>query len=1324
MRLHLIAAVVLCFAGIFTSVVDSSRVAAQDIVNPGGGIDPGGVIGPGRGPSFILGFRGDDVVLNGSSIPVSTAVVCTLTTSGLDPDEPGVQGWSFGVLPRGPCRIGGYFTHRMASGSLGVGGLVQEVGFSRTDILDDGAGIIQGVVLSFTTPVTLSPADSPHDLLGLYIETGVPEGDECQTCTLTYTDRLQGDGQPVAVIVTVDGESNIPRWSNKEIQICPPVSCFDQGEIGPWTFTSASSATGSAQINDAGRIEICGHGSGYGALLSNGDPVDNVNIAGQTLSGGHDFQLYTRLRRFSGAGYGGLEIRPRGVNSRSGFDASSPVLAFGVRSDSQGQLSLETFARGIGGVEFSDPVGFDSLPIDLRIERRDGVMIGSYSTGGDFREILRTTAAGVGDPQAGHFNRSRRLHVGLAQASDGLVTEEGRLTTASVYFGDPGFEVELPPPPPPHPDVNIAPGTSGQLELVGVDIGSIVSVKVAGLDAIIVSKEDGRAVITVPDTGSPVRGDIVINRGDSSSVIRNAFFRYGTGFIRGDCNDDERIDVSDAIKIFNYLFLDSEDTCVCKAATDSNGDAREDISDGIWMLNYLFSGGEAPPAPFPERGFSEESDSSDICGLEQHLPVITNITVMGPVGAAAGDRPVQIAEGTRLRIDGRNFSSNPRRNTIVGGDASFEIVDATTNSLLVDVLRVATTRLIDIGIIRDFSPIAESTTCFEDDCPPAVIGPLVKFPGAFELQASEAVAVIGSSRANPAANGLILELDPVTFSPNARLGGREVSIEAMLDIPVVQGSSAGARRVSVTEIFPSEMSGAEGVRQVADSLRRGLSAGGRLSQVAVIPDVNNSRILIEPTVDILPALGGEDGRAAGLPVISLLRGVLSVYDTPFGRCGPDNLHPIDDERAFGWCRFEEIVEPCDGLPAFEWFFTHDETFSNSEVPEHIDPDDRSPGSKEVLYNLAAYCHIREHRLWCGHDLDDLVNAGADDIPPFPRAAWVMKTSWIHEDITTSGLAGAGTNMNAAAAAFGLTDPAAIQAWKDSFYSYVYSGNDPNHPGWPAGRYYMRAIHHTTKDIDDWYWYDAYIWGGGPTTTPIAGSEPKIGGCGGSSEDAPVNIANHPTWGEYRLCTNVTNTQRNPGPNQRPEPSGADVGPQANGDPSAFCGNFLIAVECPPGLSNPDPFFGTATNADTCLNCHETASWSGMNTDFLHSIPFRGTYDCTLGGGTTVSFSTSIEPLLNNICSGCHNGIGGSLPGSMNLSTGNSYSSLMGVASDELPSMDRVEPNFPTLSYFLHKLNGTHISVGGSGTQMPPSAPLSAGDRQNIEDWIDAGAPNN
>ena len=72
-------------------------------------------------------------------------------------------------------------------------------------------------------------------------------------------------------------------------------------------------------------------------------------------------------------------------------------------------------------------------------------------------------------------------------------------------------------------------------------------------------------------------------------------------FIRGDTDANGSIDVSDAVGIFNYLFLSGEEP-PCLRAADTNDSEAVDITDGIYILTYLFLGGAAPPAPFPECG--------------------------------------------------------------------------------------------------------------------------------------------------------------------------------------------------------------------------------------------------------------------------------------------------------------------------------------------------------------------------------------------------------------------------------------------------------------------------------------------------------------------------------------------------------------------------------------------------------------------------------------------------------------------------------------------------------------------------------------------------
>ena len=72
-------------------------------------------------------------------------------------------------------------------------------------------------------------------------------------------------------------------------------------------------------------------------------------------------------------------------------------------------------------------------------------------------------------------------------------------------------------------------------------------------------------------------------------------------FLRGDCNDDGTVDVSDASCALNWLFT-SKATPGCIAALNTNGDGDVDLSDSVWLLNFLFVGGPPPAEPFPDCG--------------------------------------------------------------------------------------------------------------------------------------------------------------------------------------------------------------------------------------------------------------------------------------------------------------------------------------------------------------------------------------------------------------------------------------------------------------------------------------------------------------------------------------------------------------------------------------------------------------------------------------------------------------------------------------------------------------------------------------------------
>lgn len=78
-------------------------------------------------------------------------------------------------------------------------------------------------------------------------------------------------------------------------------------------------------------------------------------------------------------------------------------------------------------------------------------------------------------------------------------------------------------------------------------------------------------------------------------------------FRRGDANDSNVVDLSDAVFGLNYLFTGGSSP-TCLDASDSNDDGAVDISDSVAILTFLFAGGVAPAAPFPECGPDPTAD--------------------------------------------------------------------------------------------------------------------------------------------------------------------------------------------------------------------------------------------------------------------------------------------------------------------------------------------------------------------------------------------------------------------------------------------------------------------------------------------------------------------------------------------------------------------------------------------------------------------------------------------------------------------------------------------------------------------------------------------
>jgi len=160
--------------------------------------------------------------------------------------------------------------------------------------------------------------------------------------------------------------------------------------------------------------------------------------------------------------------------------------------------------------------------------------------------------------------------------------------------------------------------------------------------------------------------------------------------------------------------------------------------------------------------------------------------------------------------------------------------------------------------------------------------------------------------------------------------------------------------------------------------------------------------------------------------------------------------------------------------------------------------------------------------------------------------------------------------------------------------------------------------------------------------------------------------------------------------------------------------------------------GTATTApytinwDTTQTANGAAALTAQASDAAGNVTASAAVNVTVNNTSTPPPATALSALqasiFTPICSVCHNGSGTSLPGSMNLSTqAATFQALVGVASQEAPSLKRVNPGDPTTSYIINKLEGTPPST----TRMPlGGTPLDQATIDQVKSWITAGAQNN
>ena len=255
-----------------------------------------------------------------------------------------------------------------------------------------------------------------------------------------------------------------------------------------------------------------------------------------------------------------------------------------------------------------------------------------------------------------------------------------------------------------------------------------------------------------------------------------------------------------------------------------------------------------------------------------------------------------------------------------------------------------------------------------------------------------------------------------------------------------------------------------------------------------------------------------------------------------------------------------------------------------------------------------------------------------------------------------------------------------------------------------------------------------------------------GGGGSSTPAAPAPPMNPPTF-QVQTIAPADQQQLNAFPNEIVVTFSADVDANglndnsvsviqsggdndfSNGNETAVNWNGIVVN----GAVATIDFTGTNLNDDTYQ-----VTLRGSGADVVSDTDANtldGDADGNAGGDFISTFSvmaaapvgatlTSIQDSVFTMScafAGCH---GGANPAAgMNLSDGMTFANVAGIASSQMPALQRVNPGNADDSYLVRKIEG---APGIVGVRMPAGGapPLSNALIQDIREWIDNGALDN
>lgn len=189
-----------------------------------------------------------------------------------------------------------------------------------------------------------------------------------------------------------------------------------------------------------------------------------------------------------------------------------------------------------------------------------------------------------------------------------------RAEEAAEFFADGGTLLSTPsgivvsapalmPEPPQVTDVTPSRGSilGGEaITISGTNLDTVTELEFVGMEAPGMSvaftlETDGSLACVTPAQSDPGSVDLVlVGTGGTTTAV--AAYEYAVPFVRGDADGSGTVEITDVVKILEYLYAGTLVDCL--DSLDCDDDQAIEISDAVWLLAYLFQSGPAPAEPF------------------------------------------------------------------------------------------------------------------------------------------------------------------------------------------------------------------------------------------------------------------------------------------------------------------------------------------------------------------------------------------------------------------------------------------------------------------------------------------------------------------------------------------------------------------------------------------------------------------------------------------------------------------------------------------------------------------------------------------------------